>query len=98
MRTGGHSDPLQHMNDDHSEELLLVARAFSGHPGATTARAESIDARGMDLVLDTPRGQTSARVEFADPIPETAYPESVRVAFVRLARRARAELASCQRE
>lgn len=89
MKHGRHSDPLQHMNDDHAADLLAVARALGGHADATAARAEQVDRDGVDLVVDTPRGSTTARVEFAEPIPEADYPDGVRVAFVRLVRRAR---------
>lgn len=89
MRHERHSDPLQHMNEDHAHDLLSAARAFSGHPDATAARAERIDRHGIDLQVETPAGQAAARVEFAEPIPEQDYPGGVRVAFVRLVRRAR---------
>lgn len=88
MKHERHSDPLQKMNDDHSAELVVVARAFA-HPDATAARAERVDRDGLDLVVDTPRGSMAARVDFPEPISEVTYPDGVRVAFVRLVRRAR---------
>jgi len=94
VRHERHSDPLQHMNDDHADELLLAARAFAGHPDATAARAERVDHRGIDLRLDTPSGPTAARIEFTEPINEDEYPDGVRVAFVRLVRRARTALSN----
>lgn len=84
-----HSDPLQHMNDNHADGLLIAARVFAGHPDATAARAVSVDRRGIDLQLETPGGPTAGRIEFTEPIPESDYPGGVRVAFVRLVRRAR---------
>jgi hypothetical protein len=77
------------MNRDHADDLLVAARAFAGHPDVTAARAERVDRRGIDLVIERPGGPTKARVEFTDPIPEDAFPDGVRVAFVRLVRRAR---------
>ncbi len=82
-----HSDPLVHLNTNHAEELLLVARAFGGHPDATAARAQHADAGGVDLVLDTPAGQTPARIDFDEAVAN--FPDGFRVAFVRLARAAR---------
>lgn len=79
-----HQDPLRHLNSDHLDELLLTARAFSGHRDATAARAERVDAGGIDLVLETPGGQAAARVEFGVPIDD--FPAGFRVAFVRLVR------------
>jgi putative heme iron utilization protein len=87
-----HTDLLRHINHDHSDDLLVAARAFAGHPDATAARAERIDPHGIDLVVQTPSGPATARVDFAEPIPDADYPDGVRVAFVRLVRRARTAL------
>lgn len=93
MSHGHHLDPVQHINDNHAHDLLAAARAFGGHPDATSARAERVDREGIHLVLDTPRGQTAARVGFAEPVGGTSYPDGLRAAFADLARRARAALA-----
>lgn len=73
--------------DSHPAVSAAGAFAFSGHPDATAARAERIDASGIDLILETPAGQSASRVEFDEPIGD--FPAGFRVAFVRLARRAR---------
>lgn len=95
MRHGRHSVPLQRMNDDHADDLLATARAFAD-PDATAARVEKVDRRGIDLVVETPGGSAPARVEFAEAIPEDDYPGGVRVAFVRLVRRARTALSASE--
>ena len=94
MRHERHADPIQHMNHDHAEELLIVARALAGQPGAVGARAERVDRHGLDLIVETPERPSAARVEFAEPIPEADFPDGVRVAFVRLVRRARDSMTS----
>lgn len=94
MRHERHADPMQHMNHDHADDLLIVARAVAGHPDATGARVERVDRHGLDLRVETPDGPTTSRVEFAEPIPEADYPDGVRVAFVRLVRRARDSMPS----
>ncbi|MGI8999594.1 MAG: DUF2470 domain-containing protein [Candidatus Limnocylindria bacterium] len=66
-----------------------IARALAGYPEATAASAEAVDRFGLDLRVATPTGDALVRVDFAEPIPEDDYPDGVRVAFVRLARRAR---------
>jgi len=85
---------LAHLNDDHPDALLVVvvARAFVGHPDATSARAERIDRYGIDLVLATPRGPAAARVGFAEPVT-AADRDELRAAFRDLTHRARAALA-----
>ncbi len=96
MKHRRHSDPLQHMNADYGDDLLAAARALGGHPDATAARAEHVDRHGVDLAVVTPTGTVTARVDFAEPIPEADYPDGVRVAFVRLARRARTALSAAE--
>jgi hypothetical protein len=89
MSHGLHHDPVQHVNDNHADDLLAAARAFGGHPDATAARAERIDREGMDLVVDTPRGPAEAHLAFAEPVAD-GDPDALRGAFDDLARRANA--------
>lgn len=86
-------DPLQHLNDDHAGDLLVIARAFGGQPDLTAVRAEGLDGEGVDLVLDTPRGQARARVDFAESVADMR-PAALRAAFAELAHSARAALAT----
>jgi len=86
MRHRQHSDALHTINTRHPDQLLAIARAFGGRADVTSARAERIDAEGIDLVLETPSGSSTVRVEFTEPVVD--YPDGVRVAFVRLARAA----------
>ena len=83
-----HADgAVGHLNADHSEALLEVARHLAGYTDASAARCERADRYGLDLVLDTPRGTARPRVGFAAPV-EAA--DGLRTASVELARRARA--------
>jgi hypothetical protein len=93
MSHGLHHDPVQHVNDNHADDLLAAARAFGGHPGATSAQAQRIDSEGIDLLLDTPRGPAEARVGFNEPVAD-GDPDGLRAAFADLTRRARAALAT----
>lgn len=78
-------DPVQRLNDEHGEQLLDVARAFTGHPDAVSAHAVAIDDNGVDLVIETPDGrETGAHVEFA----ATTTGARRRLAFRALALRA----------
>jgi putative heme iron utilization protein len=92
----GRHDPLQHLNEDHADDLLVIARAFGGHPDATAVRAERLDTAGVDLVLDTPDGPATARVDFAEPVTDF-HPTGLRHAFADLTRRAHAALAAERR-
>lgn len=97
MSHGGRHDPVQHVNDDHAEDLLAAARAFCGHPDAICARAERIDGEGIDLVVDTPRGPAEARLSFTAPVAN-ADARGLRAAFADLALRARTALVADSNE
>ena len=92
MSHGPHGDTLQHINTDHLDELLAIARAFGGHADATSARAVSIDAKGIDLALETLGGPATVHLGFAKPVSD--YPNGVRAAFIALTDTARAALAA----
>ncbi len=81
-------DPVERVNEKHSDDLLAIGRALAGHPDATSARAEGVDNRGIDLVLSTPTGPVEARVDFSEPVSDLRW---MRAAFKDLARRAEAE-------
>ncbi|HEX6388963.1 MAG TPA: DUF2470 domain-containing protein [Solirubrobacteraceae bacterium] len=78
---------VAHLNDDHADALLAMARALGGHPDARGARCLRADRYGLDLDVDTPRGRAGARIGFAEPC---RAPDGLRAATVELARRARA--------
>lgn len=78
---------VAHLNADHADALLEVARALCGHPDATAAQCLSIDRYGLDLRIDTPRGIAAGRASFAQPV---TAPDGLRAATVALVRAARA--------
>jgi putative heme iron utilization protein len=84
---GGAAYAVRHLNDDHADALLAMARALGGHPDATAAGCVRADRYGLDLTVSTPRGTAAARVAFAAPV---TAPGGLRAATVELARRARA--------
>jgi hypothetical protein len=77
---------VEHLNADHADALLAAARAFTGHPDATAARATRLDRYGIELTIATPRGQATGRAGFE---PRVDDPAGVRAAAVELTRRAR---------
>ena len=78
---------IAHLNADHDDALLVMAQAVGGFPDATRASCTAADRYGLELSVDTPRGRSSTRVGFAEPV---AAPDGLRSATVELARRARA--------
>jgi putative heme iron utilization protein len=85
---------IAHLNDDHADALLEMAQALGGHPDATAARCLDADRTGLDLLVQTPTGETEVRVNYEEPIEE---PAGLRKATVKLAQKARAELGMEQR-
>lgn len=85
---------IAHLNDDHADALLEMAQALGGHPDATAARCVDADRTGLDLIADTPTGETQVRVDYDEPIEG---PEGLRKATVTLAQKARRELGMEQR-
>lgn len=85
----GAAGAIAHLNDDHADALLDMARALGGRPDATAARCLDADRTGLDLRAVTPEGEVPVRVDYDEPIEG---PEGLRKATVKLAHRARAEL------
>ncbi|MDP9134498.1 MAG: DUF2470 domain-containing protein [Actinomycetota bacterium] len=77
---------VEHLNEDHADALLDMARGIAGHTDATAARCLRADRYGLDLDVHTPRGRALARVGFAEP---ATAPDGLRAATVELAKRSR---------
>jgi putative heme iron utilization protein len=78
---------VAHLNEDHADALLDIAKALGGYTDATAARCTAIDRYGMDLSVSTPRGTAPSRIGFAE---RAEAPDGLRAATVELAKRARA--------
>jgi len=90
---GGQPDPLadtateimRHMNADHGDALVLLARVFAGieaQEGAMT----SVDRLGFRLRLKTHDGARGTRIAFSQEVRSPADARSVLVAMVARAR------------
>jgi putative heme iron utilization protein len=66
--------------------VLLWAQTLGGYADAFEATCEAIDRYGVDLRVQTPRGQAPVRVGFAEPAQS---PGDLRGATVALAHAAR---------
>jgi putative heme iron utilization protein len=92
---GAEADPLAgepaveiigHMNADHAESMVLMARVLGGRPDVTEAVMTAVDRYGFDLVTGGPGGRAPLRLGFDAPV---TTPAAVRPAMVRLVERAR---------
>jgi heme oxygenase (biliverdin-IX-beta and delta-forming) len=77
---------IEHMNADHTDALVLVARVFGGRPQTTSAVLTAVDRYGFDLVAQGPDGRGALRLGFTAPVAE---PGEVRREFIRLVHKAR---------
>jgi putative heme iron utilization protein len=80
---------IAHLNADHDDSLLDMARALAGCTEATSARCLDADRFGLTLLAATPSGELTVRVPYDEPIDDA---EGLRKATVKLAKRARAKL------
>lgn len=62
---------LTHMNGDHPDDCLLIARAF-GNPAATHAVMTSLDEAGSQWSYTLGAAQAALDVQWSHPISERA--------------------------
>jgi hypothetical protein len=77
---------IGHLNADHADSLVAMARTLGGYPDTTAATCTGADRYGLDLRLTTDRGLAYTRIGYAGPIDSI---DELRSATVELARRAR---------
>jgi putative heme iron utilization protein len=77
----------EHLNKEHTEGLLAIARELAGARGAVSAVCTGIDRYGIDLSCTGAGQSAAARVQFDEPLASAG---DVRPATVGLVERARA--------
>jgi putative heme iron utilization protein len=87
----GAAGAIAHLNEDHADALLDMARALGGCPDATAARCLDADTTGLDLIAQVNGKEQPVRVAYDEPIEE---PTGLRKATVKLAHRAREVMGS----
>ncbi|HEX4306883.1 MAG TPA: DUF2470 domain-containing protein [Solirubrobacterales bacterium] len=83
----GAARAIAHLNEDHSDALLDMARALGGCPEATSARCLDADRVALTLEATTPSDTLTLRIPYDEPITDAT---GLRKATVKLAHRARA--------
>ena len=63
---------IEHLNADHADSLLAMARQLGGFPDTTAARCTGADRYGLDLKVTTPRGIAYTRIGYPEPLNEIA--------------------------
>ena len=77
---------IDHMNADHANAMILIARAFAGM-AADEARMTSVDRLGFHLRLKMPDGMKGTRIAF---LREVTNPSEARKVLVEMVKQARA--------
>jgi len=54
----------KHMNDDHSDAIVIYAQAFGGVKDAEAAQMLKIDAEGMSLSVKVNQAELPIRINF----------------------------------
>lgn len=80
---------IEHMNDDHSDALVLYCQAFSRAEAVTAATMTSLDCYGFEMRAETADGPRPIRVAFDRAV---THPKQVRGKLVAMVKKARAEL------
>jgi hypothetical protein len=76
---------MKHMNTDHKEELVLLARVFAGIESQEAA-ITSIDRLGFHIRLRTQEGVRGGRIAFVREVRNPAETRNVLVEMVQQAR------------
>jgi putative heme iron utilization protein len=76
----------RHMNDNHSDDNVLIVRALGGIPSATAARVTGLDADAMEFAAAVDGIEVPVRIPFSERLTEH---RQVRAEAVRMHREAR---------
>ena len=81
---------ISHMNEDHSDACLAIAKSIGGYRNSHRATMQSMDANGADfLVVDEDNSEHTITVLFDKPVSRNSQ---IRGHLVALTKRARAIL------
>ncbi len=76
---------IRHMNADHKDALVLLARQFA-HVDSTEATMTTVDQLGFQVRLRTTDGMRGARIAFLREVSNPAETRKVLVEMVQQAR------------
>ena len=76
----------QHMNEDHSDAIVLYAKSFGGATNATSAEMLKIDATGMDLLVKQQDTSQPLRISFDHVLQDAEDAHHTLITMVKQAR------------
>ncbi|ACK67970.1 conserved hypothetical protein [Rippkaea orientalis PCC 8801] len=77
----------KHMNEDHSEAIVLYAKVFGNTPEAETAQMINIDPEGMNLSVQIKGETIPIRVTFDHPLKDAEDAHHTLIDMVKQARK-----------
>ncbi|MDJ0730329.1 MAG: DUF2470 domain-containing protein [Crocosphaera sp.] len=79
----------QHMNEDHSNAIVLYAQVFGNRPETETATMESIDPEGMNLSVSVKGETLPIRIKFDHVLQDSEDAHHTLIDMVKQARGSR---------
>ncbi|MEH2027779.1 DUF2470 domain-containing protein [Nostoc sp.] len=76
----------KHMNDDHTDAVVIYAKAFGGFTDASAAEMMSIDAQGMDLTAQVNGEAVPVRIQFDHVLADAEDAHQTLIAMVKQTR------------
>lgn len=76
----------QHMNEDHSDAIVLYAQVFGKITQTTSAQMLSIDAQGMDLTAKINEETIPVRIQFDHVLADAEDAHQTLISMVKQAR------------
>lgn len=76
----------QHMNEDHSDAVLLYAQTFGKMPEAESAILNSVDTDGMNLSATIAESSVPIRILFDHPVQDSEDAHHTLIAMVKQAK------------
>lgn len=76
----------KHMNEDHSDAVVLYAKAFAGVVDATAAQMLAIDSQGMDLTAQVNEETVPVRIPFDHVLADAEDAHHTLIAMIKQAR------------
>ncbi|MDJ0592366.1 MAG: DUF2470 domain-containing protein [Pleurocapsa sp. MO_226.B13] len=78
----------QHMNEDHSDAIVMYAQTFGNAPQTESATMDSIDPQGMNISAQIAGETVPVRVEFDHTLKDAKDAHHTLVAMIQQARTA----------
>ena len=63
---------MAHMNGDHADDCIVIAKVLGGRPDTTAAKMTGLDADAIELQVDGADGAATLRVPFSERLTERA--------------------------